>query len=185
MAGSDRWTDPARQGRELRRLDGAAPRPQEAPVLSVGDAAPDFQRSDHEGRAVHLQELTQQGAVVLYFYPKDFTPVCTREACYFRDAYEDLRGLGATVVGVSIDQDATHQAFARKYELPFSLVADQDGSLAKAYDVKALLRPMTKRVTYVIDQGRIIRGVFHYELRAQKHVDEVTRCLTALGRPRQ
>jgi peroxiredoxin Q/BCP len=150
-------------------------------MLPIGATAPDFERPDQRGQIMALDELTRAGPVVLYFYPKDFTTVCTREACFFRDAYEDLRGKDAHIVGVSMDTDETHGSFAAKYNLPFSLLSDRDGSLATAYDVRAFVGPLTKRVTYVIDRNKTVRGVFHYELRAKKHVDEVLRCLSTLG----
>lgn len=151
-------------------------------MLSVGDPAPTFQRTDQNGTRIDLAERLARGPVVLYFYPRDFTPVCTREACFFRDLYEELQQPNVSIVGVSSDADESHRSFAEQHRLPFSLVSDPDGALAEAFDVKGLFGTMTKRVTYVIDRDGTVRGAFHYELRAKKHVDEVASCLARLER---
>jgi len=142
-------------------------------MLDVGQRAPSFEATDQDGNPVSLEALLRNGPLVLYFYPKDNTPVCTREACHFRDAHAELAERGAQVVGVSGDSDRSHRAFAEEHRLPFLLVSDRDRALAKKYDA---LRPFglgTSRVTYVIGEDATIRGAFHHELRAKKHVDEV------------
>ena len=103
-------------------------------VLEIGAPAPNFRGRDQHGREIALDELVRTGPVVVYFYSKDFTPICTREACAFRDAYEDFRDLGAHVVGVSADGEATHARFAATYQIPFSLVADEDGAISSAFE---------------------------------------------------
>lgn len=127
------------------------------------------------------EDLLAKGPVVLYFYPRDFTPGCTREACEFRDAFEDLQGLGASIVGVSIDDEASHAKFAGRHGLPFSLLSDADRSLAKAYDVVRAFGLGTSRVTYVIDRSSRIRGAFHHELSMSKHVAEAKALLIRLA----
>jgi thioredoxin-dependent peroxiredoxin len=112
--------------------------------------------------------------VGLYFYPGDFTPVCTKETCMFRDAYEELADGDTEVIGVSVDSDESHKKFAAKFGLPFSLVSDEKKELAKLYEATSLLRDIlgkTRRVTYVIDKKGEIAGVFEGELNAQKHVE--------------
>jgi thioredoxin-dependent peroxiredoxin len=150
-------------------------------MLAVGTPAPAFERVDQRGVLLRLDDLLRRGPVVLYFYPRDFTPICTREACSFRDAYEDLDTRRVTIVGVSVDDDETHRRFAARHQLPFSLLADPDKTLSRAYDVLGSFWPTTRRVTYVIDPEGQIRGVFHHELRAAKHLSDVARCLDALG----
>jgi len=149
------------------------------PVLSVGDKAPDFQGIDQAGRRWTLDELVKDSAIVLYFYPKDFTVVCTKEACLFRDAHGELARSGAKVVGVSTDDEKTHAKFADHHQLPFTLLSDPDKRIAAAYEARQLLGLWSKRVTYVIDREKRIRGAYHHELSAQKHLDEVRRVLAS------
>src|SRR5262245_10013148 len=149
-------------------------------MLAVGDRAPDFMGRDQEGQAVSLGELTRDGPLVLYFYPKDFTRGCTKEACYFRDSHAEMRKLDAQVVGVSIDSEESHQRFAQKHGLQFRLVADSDKTIARAYDVLVPFGLFTKRVTYVIDREQRIRGVFHHEIAVGKHVERVRQLLEEL-----
>lgn len=146
-------------------------------MLAVGDRAPDFEGVDQSGRRWTLDELVKDSSIVLYFYPKDFTPVCTKEACLFRDAYEELATSGAKVVGVSTDDAASHAKFAEHHRLPFPLLSDPDKRIASAYEARQLLGLLSKRVTYVIDRDKRVRGVFHHELSAQKHLDDVRRML--------
>ena len=120
--------------------------------LSVGDTAPDFTVKDTTGTTIKLANYAGK-KVVLYFYPKDDTPGCTKQACSFRDNYEQYLSKGITVLGVSMDDEASHQQFTDKFNLPFPLLADTDGAITKAYDVDG--GGYAKRVTYVIDDGKI------------------------------
>ncbi|MFN2426562.1 MAG: peroxiredoxin [Candidatus Binatia bacterium] len=140
--------------------------------IAVGDKAPDFQLQDQNGRTVSLADFRGSKAVVLYFYPKDETPGCTKEACSFRDSYEDFVKAGAEVIGVSGDSVGKHQAFAEHHRLPFTLLADEGNALRKAYGVPATLWILPGRVTYVIDRDGIVRHVFDSQLQATKHIDE-------------
>lgn len=149
-------------------------------MLDVNDEAPDFQGSDQAGRQIALQDLLQRGPVVLYFYPKDFTPGCTQEACFFRDAYDELKDQGAEVVGVSVDGEDTHRRFAEKHGLAFPLLSDKDRRISRDYGAQRLFGLFTKRVTFVIDRERRIRGVFHHELNPGRHLEDVRRCLASL-----
>jgi peroxiredoxin Q/BCP len=149
-------------------------------VLAVGDTAPDFQGVDQTGRRVTLDDLVKESAVVLYFYPKDFTPVCTAQACLFRDAREDLAKEGVSVVGVSGDDTASHDKFAKKHQVPFPLLSDPEKAIQRAYEARQVLGLFPKRVTYVIDRNKKIRAVFHHELSAQKHLDAVRQALGTL-----
>ncbi|HEX7897997.1 MAG TPA: peroxiredoxin [Planctomycetota bacterium] len=126
-----------------------------------------------------------KGPLVVYFYPKDFTGVCTKEACEFRDIYDTLKkDFGAEVIGVSRDSDETHERFKAEHRLPFRLIADRGGKLSKAFGVERLwgLIPFVKRVTFVADAGGVIRGVFHHELDAARHVRDVRETLSALAK---
>ncbi|MDX2212677.1 MAG: peroxiredoxin [Oculatellaceae cyanobacterium bins.114] len=123
--------------------------------LSVGTQAPDFTVKDTNGNTVKLSDYSGR-TVVLYFYPKDDTPGCTKEACSFRDYYADYQGKEITVFGVSMDDEASHQQFTEKFNLPFPLLADVNGELTKAYDVDG--GGYSKRVTYVIGgSGSIVK----------------------------
>ena len=123
-------------------------------ALSVGTTAPAFTVKDTKGNTVSLSDY-QGKTVVLYFYPKDDTPGCTKQACSFRDAYAEYQGKDIAIFGVSLDDEASHQAFTEKYGLPFPLLADTDGAMMKAYDVDG--GGYAKRVTYVIDgSGKIV-----------------------------
>jgi len=126
-------------------------------ALSEGIAAPNFTVKDTNGETVTLEQFKGQ-TVVLYFYPKDDTPGCTVEAQGFRDAYTEFQGKDMVVLGVSMDDEASHKAFTEKYGLPFQLLADTDGAIAKAYDVDG--GGYAKRVTYIIDATGKIAKVF-------------------------
>jgi len=142
------------------------------PGIKVGDAAPEFDLTDAAGKRVRLSDFRGKRNVVLYFYPKDDTPGCTKEACSFRDNYQDFTDAGAEVIGVSSDNGASHQKFTEKFQLPFTLVSDTGGSVRKRYGVPATLGLLPGRVTFVIDRDGIVRHVFNSQLQATKHVDE-------------
>ncbi|SRR5579883_1563810 len=129
--------------------------------LSVGDTAPNFTVKDTHGNTVSLSDYAGK-SVVLYFYPKDDTPGCTKEACSFRDNYDQYLSKGITVFGVSLDDEASHQQFTEKFNLPFPLLADVDGAIAKAYDVLGDYNgtPYAQRVTYVIGEDGKIAQVY-------------------------
>ncbi|MEN9231532.1 MAG: peroxiredoxin [Thermostichus sp. DG02_5_bins_236] len=124
-------------------------------ALPVGTAAPGFNTTDTQGNSINLSSLAGK-TVILYFYPKDDTPGCTKEACGFRDAYADYQGKDVVVLGVSMDDQASHQKFTEKYNLPFPLLVDSSGVITRAYDVDG--GGYSKRVTYVIDgEGKIAK----------------------------
>ena len=142
-----------------------------APV-QPGERAPDFTLPSHDGPPVTLSEVLKTSAVVLFFYPKDDTPGCTKEACGFRDTYDDFVEAGATVIGISSDSIASHRRFAEKHNLPFHLVSDGSGSVRAAYRVPKTLFVMPGRTTFVIDQSGLVRMSFTNARNAKQHVRE-------------
>jgi thioredoxin-dependent peroxiredoxin len=147
--------------------------------IGVGDPAPDFALPDRTGRTVRLADYRGKRAVVLYFYPKDDTPGCTKEACSFRDRYQDFTDAGAEVIGVSSDSTETHDRWSEKLKIPFVLLSDTGGELRKAYGVPSTLGLIPGRVTYVIDKQGVVRHVFNSLMQATQHIDEA---MTALKR---
>jgi peroxiredoxin Q/BCP len=150
------------------------------PAVDVGQTAPDFDLTDAQGKRVRLADYRGKRSVVLYFYPKDDTPGCTKEACSFRDSYESFKEAGAEVIGVSSDSEASHGKFASKHKLPFTLLADTGGAVRKQYGVPATLGLLPGRVTFVIDREGIVRHVFNSQLQATRHVDEALNILKRL-----
>lgn len=148
--------------------------------VEVGDVAPDFTLPSQAGEQVRLGDVLGRGPVVLYFYPKDETPGCTAEACSFRDSYEVFKEAGAEVIGVSSDSVASHERFATKHRLPFTILADDGGKVRKRYGVRPTLGIMPGRVTYVIDRDGTVRHVFSSQLGAQKHVGEALDALNQI-----
>lgn len=151
-----------------------------------GKPAPDFELPDASGHAVRLGDLTAKGNLVIYFYPKDMTPGCTREACDFRDNLSRVRAAGAQVVGVSTDTPQSHEKFTAKYELNFPLLADPDKRMVKAYGVfkkKSLYGREfmgIERTTFVIDRHGTVRKVFP-KVKVDGHADAVIDALKALS----
>ena len=140
--------------------------------IGVGDKAPDFTLPSQSGEQVRLQDRIGQGVVVLYFYPKDETSGCTREACAFRDSHEVFTDAGAEVIGVSSDSVDKHAAFATHHKLPFTLLSDEGGKVRKAYGVPAALGFIPGRVTYVIDRDGTVRHVFNSMTNINGHVND-------------
>lgn len=139
-------------------------------MLAVGSRAPDFTLPDQDGQAVTLSAVLARGPVLLYFYPGDFTPVCTREACAFRDAGPELQADGLQVLGVSPDSPAKHAEFRAAYGLDFTLLADQDRTVARAYDALGLFGLGTGRVSYRIGTDGLIQAVADARLRIGPHL---------------
>lgn len=146
--------------------------------LEVGDRAPDFSATTHDGKKIRLADFLGKGALVLFFYPKDGTPICTQEACAFRDSYDRFIEAGADVIGVSSDTDESHRTFARLHKLTFPLISDSDGSLRKAFAVPKTMGIFPGRVTYIIDQAGIIRQIFSAQFASDEHVRQA---LIAVG----
>jgi len=137
-------------------------------MLAVGDTAPDFSLLDADGQTVALAELVRNGPLILFFYPADFTPVCTKEVCLFRDAYADLAGKGIAVAGISPDDSESHARFRDKHRVTYRLLADPEKRTCTAYRV---LGPfgLLRRTTYLIGQDRRIRAAVRADLRLSPH----------------
>ncbi|MGK0362534.1 MAG: peroxiredoxin Q/BCP [Bradymonadia bacterium] len=149
-------------------------------MLAIGDAVPDFTIIDDAGESVRRDDLLADGPFVLYFYPADFTPVCTKQACMFRDIHPELVDAGLRVVGVSAQGASSHTAFKEKFDLPFPLLADKDKAVAKAFGV--LTMGFMRRASFLIDgQGRVVDRLTA-DLRVQKHEDFARRAITRFGR---
>ncbi|MFM7206498.1 MAG: peroxiredoxin [Planctomycetaceae bacterium] len=148
------------------------------PPVSVGDHAPAFTAPLQDGGTFDSASLLGRRWLVLFFYPKDETPVCTKEACAFRDSYERFAAAGAEVVGVSSDSAASHARFAARHRLPFPIVADTDRRLRKLFGVSNPLGVIPGRVTYVIDRDGVVRLVFSALFASDEHV---RRALEAVG----
>jgi peroxiredoxin Q/BCP len=149
--------------------------------IDVGDAAPELILSTHTGEQITLADYRGKKAVVVFFYPRDGTPVCTKEACAFRDAYEDFVEAGAAVIGISGDSAARHQAFASNHRLPFVLVSDKGGKARRAFGVPKSMGLLPGRVTYVIDREGIVQHVFSSQFAADRHVREALDAIRKLN----
>jgi len=148
-------------------------------LLSVGDRAPEFTLPNQDGIDVSLSSLLGQHMLVLYFYPADFTPGCTRQACTFRDLYHEIAEAGLNLVGVSPQSPETHRAFRDKYHLPFTLLCDTDKSVTRMYQVNGPLGIGVRRATYLIDARRIIRDAMLADFRISKHESFLQQALAA------
>ena len=146
----------------------------------VGSKAPDFSLRSQSEEMVGLKDFLGKRPVVLYFYPKDDTPGCTKEACAFRDEYEKFGRLDAEVIGVSSDSVESHRSFAEKHDLPFTLLSDEEGKVRRLYGVPNTFGVFPGRVTYIIDEEGVIRHMFASQIAAVQHVEEALEALAAI-----
>jgi peroxiredoxin Q/BCP len=146
----------------------------------VGSKAPNFTLPSQMGEMVSLQDALGDRPVVLFFYPKDDTPGCTKQACAFRDDYEEFGKLDAEVIGVSSDSVESHRRFAEKHDLSFTLLSDEGGKVRKLYGVSNTFGIFPGRVTYVIDEAGVVRCVFSSQIGAVKHVEGALKSLAAI-----
>ncbi len=146
--------------------------------MRQGDLAPTFSLVDQHGQTQTLEQLLVAGPVVLFFYPAAMTAGCTKEACSFRDNGAAFSALGATRVGISMDDVAKQSAFSEQHRFDYPLLADTDGAVAKAYGVKRPLNFLkVKRTTFVINQDRTIRTVISSEVNMNAHVEQALAAL--------
>lgn len=146
-------------------------------TVKVGDKAPDFTLPSQMGDNVTLSEYFGKKNIVLYFYPKDESPGCTKEACSFRDSYEELTNLGAEVLGVSGQSVQSHKSFATHHGLPFILLSDVGNKVRELYGVPFTMGILPGRVTYIIDKKGVVRHIFSSQTQAQRHVEEAKETL--------
>jgi peroxiredoxin Q/BCP len=147
--------------------------------LEIGQPAPDFELPDQDGAPVRLSQFRGQCAVVLFFYPKDDTTGCTKEACGFRDRIETFQTKGARILGISSDSTASHRQFAAKFGLPYSLLSDEGGRVRKLYGVRSTFGVIPGRASFVIDRDGVLRNVFSSQFQPERHVEEALRALDA------
>ncbi|MGB3237603.1 MAG: peroxiredoxin [Geitlerinemataceae cyanobacterium] len=148
-------------------------------AVKIGEIAPDFTLTSQKGEPVSLKDFRGNKSIVLYFYPKDDTPGCTKESCGFRDRYVAFTEAGAEVIGISGDSIDSHKKFATKYQLPFTLVSDAGDRVRKLYGVPATFGLLPGRVTYVIDKDGIVRHIFNSQFNFQGHIDESLQILSS------
>ena len=149
--------------------------------IEVGNKVPDFSLYDQNGNLFQLAAHLGKHNLVIYFYPKDDTPGCTKEACTFRDRFEDFTDAGAEVIGISSDSRQSHSEFAARYKLPFSILSDEAKKVRRSFGVPTnLLGFLPGRVTYIIDKQGIVRYIFNSQSQAEKHAEESLRILKSL-----
>ncbi|MFK8053729.1 MAG: peroxiredoxin [Woeseiaceae bacterium] len=150
-------------------------------MLKNGATAPDFALENTHGASITLDALVADGPLILYFYPADFTPGCTKEACAIRDIYDDILATGLKVVGISPQAGDSHQRFTERYELPFDLLCDPNKVVTKQYDLDGPLGIGLRRGTYLIDRDKnIVDGVLA-DINISKHVRFIEKAMAAAG----
>jgi thioredoxin-dependent peroxiredoxin len=150
-------------------------------ALNIGDNIPDFTLIDQNGKLFAIKNVLSKKLMVLYFYPKDETAGCTKQACAFRDHYQDFVDAGAEVIGISSDTAESHGSFADHHSLPFVLLSDKNGELRKQFGVPTdLFGIIPGRVTYIVDKQGVIQYVFNSQLRIEKHITEALNILKSL-----
>lgn len=151
-------------------------------MLQVGDKVLPFSKVNQDGDLVDFGTLLGKQALVIYFYPKNFTPGCTKEACSFRDNYQEFEDLGATVFGVSGDSSTSHARFVKRYRLPFDVISDKGGELSKMFGVKSLLLGLLPgRETFVIDKKGIVCLRYH-SINATRHIPKALSVLKKINK---
>lgn len=148
--------------------------------IEKGEKIPQFELKDQHGNTFNSEDVVGIKPVVIYFYPKDFTPGCTKEACSFRDSYEDFQEAGAEVIGISNDSEKSHSKFSKKYNLPFILLSDANGRVRKKFGIKkSLLGLVPGRETFVIDANGKVMFKFN-SLDASKHIKKALNAIKKL-----
>jgi peroxiredoxin Q/BCP len=150
-------------------------------MLAIGSRAPEFTIPDQDDRPTSLTTLLNHGPLILYFYPADFTPGCTREACSIRDLHAEIQKVGLSVAGVSPQSPERHAEFRKRYNLPFTLLSDVEKFVIKMYDVNGPLGFGVRRATYLIDQARQIRGAVLADFRIGQHEDFIRKATMLSG----
>ena len=146
-------------------------------MLNPGDRAPEFSLPDERGAEISLTGLLHQGPLILFFYPGDFTPVCTKEACMVQDLHQDILRVGLNVAGISPDDSASHQRFKSKHSLAFPLLADPERHVARMFGVIGPLGFSVRRATFLIDQQRVIQNRICADLMVGRHEEFLRRAV--------
>jgi peroxiredoxin Q/BCP len=150
-------------------------------MIKSGERAPEFTLPDETATDRSLTELLSAGAIILYFYPADFTPGCTRQACVLRDLHSEIQQAGLTVVGISPQSPVSHAKFKAKYSLPFVLLSDQQKTVIKMYGLNGPLGIGVRRASYLIDGSRRVRDAVLADFRIAKHADFVRKAAMLRG----
>jgi peroxiredoxin Q/BCP len=146
-------------------------------MLDTNDKAPEFMLPDQDKHDISLSGLIKDGPAILYFYPADFTPGCTREACSIRDLHKELTRAGITVAGISPQSPESHKRFREKHNLPFTLLSDEPKEVVKMFGVNGPLGFWVQRVTFLIDQNRVIRGRVKAHFSIGEHEDFIRKAI--------
>lgn len=146
--------------------------------LKVGEKVPLFELPDRDGNLVSVSDFLGKKALVIYFYPKNNTHACTKEACDFRDNYEDFQKLGAEVIGISADSPHSHKSFGANYKLPFILLSDKNNAVRRKFKIKNSFLLIPGRETYLIDKKGIVLMVFN-SLSATEHMKRALKALAS------
>jgi thioredoxin-dependent peroxiredoxin len=146
-------------------------------MLKAGERAPEFTLPDQSGTDRSLTQLLSAGAIVLYFYPADFTPGCTRQACALRDLHTDIQKAGLNVVGISPQSPESHLKFREKHRLPFDLLSDQNKTVIKMYGLNGPLGIGVRRASYLVDSSRRIRDAVLADVRIGRHMEFVQKAI--------
>ena len=146
-------------------------------MLNPGSKAPEFVLANDQGGETSLSDLLQSGPLILYFYPADFTPGCTKEACSIRDIHNDIQAVGLQVAGISPQDEESHQRFRDEHELPFILLSDPDKVVVKMYDVDGPFGVGVRRATFLINQDRTIQDAVQADVRIGRHQDFIEKAV--------
>jgi len=146
-------------------------------MLKPDSSAPEFILPDENGNDVSLTDLLQNGPLILYFYPADFTPGCTKEACSIRDVHSDIEAVGLQVIGVSPQDGESHGRFRKEHKLPFTLLSDTDKVAIKMYDVDGPFGVGVRRVTYLISQGKKIQAALQADVLVNRHKEFIQKAI--------
>jgi peroxiredoxin Q/BCP len=147
-------------------------------MIEVGDKAPIFSLKDQNNNDFSIEQFIGKKPLVIFFYPKDFTPGCVREVCTFRDQYQDFQDKGVEVIGISSDGQKSHEKFAKKHNLPFTLLSDARGKMRKQFGVpSSMFGLLPGRMTFVINSNGIIKMRFNSQFSAEKHIEESLKIL--------
>ncbi|PIQ48264.1 MAG: peroxiredoxin [Cytophagales bacterium CG12_big_fil_rev_8_21_14_0_65_40_12] len=151
-------------------------------ALKIGTTAPEINLKSTNGKRFILSDEMKGKPCIIYFYPKDFTPGCTEEACTFRDAFSEFRDLEVDVFGISRDTIASHLKFKAAHNLPFELLSDLDGKVCKAYDALVPIIALPKRVTYLLDENHSVAAVYQDMFGAKKHIEKMLKEMKSANR---